>query len=563
MSEAVTRLFPVGLNAWVLSSMAVGLAAGALRLVGLELIPLDSREARVAVSAWQNALGHTAEAWVPTDGRLWPNLLVATFWLFGASDASARLIPALAGTATCVAPFMLSPLVGKRATMVAAIILGLSPIGVEASRRADPAALSGSLMLIVVYATLRLASNRPYWAPWLLAGGMGLALVHEPATVVGIATALLAAAAVGSFGEIDWRLAAARLWHGLRSAPGPVLLGVGFAVLSATGGLMDLRGLGYLFGDLWGALPDVILPSTVSVGYVFGVITGGGPIVALAICELARSIRTHDRFDWFLGVWAGLLLTLGLTGRASGLSFALLPTLPLALLAGRFVGLFPMNPGAYRLTAGGWSALALSLSLLATVVALAADSVGSGRAPQGPKLAFAVVLLAGTVAGWRRAATDGEHWPAATLVALSLFALWAPGAVGRLSFGGSPLGTEPLSLESTAPAFRDVFRELTTYASVAPRLLFVETEPRAVGEWYGRAIRTPISGAPPSGDGIVVRPVQDSRAGIAPSGQTIRVPWRVRSTITTTDLHPLGVARWLVTRQGLFTGQMEDVWVTR
>ena len=542
---------------------ALGLAALAVRLATLDAIPLDSREARLAVAAAHRALGETAEPWLAGDGRLLPHAMILVFWLFGASDAAARIVPALAGAVASIAPLMLLPILGLRAATAAAAILVFSPIGIESSRLADPSALSGALTICAACVGLRVTSDRPSWAPWALAGTLGLAATHEPAALIGIAATGPAALAAVGFGDWPKEAWGERARWALGAASGPALLAASLALLVATGGLLDPRGVGYLFGDLWGALPGAVMPAGLSVRNALGLVAYAGPIALLALGELARSVRDRDRFDWFLGTWAALLLALGLTTGVGGLSFILLPTFPLALLAGRFVARFPSRPRSYELTAGGWAAFVLTAAVFVAAVALIADSAGNGRAPQGPKLAMGFLVVAASIVSWVQARRDGKHWPSAALLLMTLYVAWCSGAIGRLSVGGSPPGTEPLRLEETASGFRDIFHELTIVASAGNRGLVIQTRPSSVGDWYGRGYVVSAASALPPGGGIVVRPAQEPRPDGAPPGAARRLPWRVRSTIRSADLHPLGIARWLISRQGLFDVQMDDVQVTR
>src|SRR5206468_7599399 len=104
------------------------------------------------------------------------SLTTFVFWLFGASDVTARFIPALAGAAIALTPAILPPFCGPGARVVAGTLLATSPLAVELSRRADPASLTILCVALVFVSVLRFGWDRPRWAPWVFAGALGAGL---------------------------------------------------------------------------------------------------------------------------------------------------------------------------------------------------------------------------------------------------------------------------------------------------------------------------------------------------------------------------------------------------
>lgn len=542
---------------------AVALLAGSLRFVGLENVPLDSDEARLAFAAWRAVLGHDPEGITPTDGRLFLHLTVWAFALFGASDAVARLVSAAAGTAIALAPLILAPVVGARAALAAALLLATSPIAVDLGRRADPASLTMLLALAAVGSAIRMATDRPAWAPWLLAGTVGASLSHEPALAASLILAVLAAAAIANLAGLQVRLLAAEVWRGIKTARGPAAFGAATSVLCATGGLMDLRGIGFVLGDLWGALPSLIDPIPLALRNLVALGAYVMPVAAIAGFAAIRAFRQGNALEAFLAVWAGLLLVLAVAGSKAVLAFALLPVVPIALLAGLALRDLPWSFPSYRLSGAGWAALTLSLALLGILLVVGADSLGASRAPGRAALVGGPVVVGLLIVAWRRATAAGEHGAVLALLGALLFTCWTVSSVGRASFGGSPPAAEPLRPEPTDPRLPVALYELSIASSVNPQLsLRVETAPPATIWWYGRAIPRGAPGDPSTAGGIVVR---EASAGGAPSGAGAgtRVPWKIRSVLRTEDLHPLGVARWALSRQGVLVGVPQDVIVIR
>ena len=146
------------------------------------------------------------------------------------------------------------------------------------------------------------------------------------------------------------------------------------------------------------------------------------------------------------------------------------------------------------------------------------------------------------------------------IVAAGAYAIIAISTIGRVSFGGSPLGSEPLRLEATQPALRDFFAELTLTASVDPTVhLAIQSGPAAVARWYGRG----LAPAPPGAAGSVVISAADQVTGQLTASGARRVPATVRSTVSLSELNLLGIGRWLMSRNGLLQPQLADVIVTR
>jgi uncharacterized protein (TIGR03663 family) len=127
-----------------------------LGLLGARI--MDVPEAAQAGQAWQLATGGTL---LPADdtGRVSPLLLsgqALLFALFGASDVTARLLPALAGSLVVLLPFFLRSLVGRIGALVAALALALSPTLVYSARYGGGA----TLLLFCAFGALAL------WLAW-------------------------------------------------------------------------------------------------------------------------------------------------------------------------------------------------------------------------------------------------------------------------------------------------------------------------------------------------------------------------------------------------------------
>ena len=146
--------------------------AGVLRLVNLDAIPLSPAEASNALSAWQLwqpttvTTSATSSAYVSLTGLLIPVL--------GSTDAVARLIPALAGIGLVLLPWLMRRWLGTVGTLVAGLLLAVSPTVVLAGRTADGTMIglfAGGLCMV---AWLRYQEQGEKW--WLFAAATALAL---------------------------------------------------------------------------------------------------------------------------------------------------------------------------------------------------------------------------------------------------------------------------------------------------------------------------------------------------------------------------------------------------
>jgi uncharacterized protein (TIGR03663 family) len=167
------------LTAEAAAYVAVGFLAAVLRFVQLGLRPLDAAEAQQALAAFRLVGGEIQAA---PAGTL-PALLTgnaATFTLLGAGDASARLLPALAGLLLALLPLGLRHRLGRGGALVASLLLALSPSAIYTSRRVDGAMLVAACGLALVVGLVRYVDFGRPRALYLAAGALGLGLAAGP-----------------------------------------------------------------------------------------------------------------------------------------------------------------------------------------------------------------------------------------------------------------------------------------------------------------------------------------------------------------------------------------------
>jgi hypothetical protein len=577
----------------------LALASGLLRLIVINRLPLNEAEAAYAFPAWQALLGRLDGSLVDSGAPLLSHTLVVLLGLFGASDVTARLLPALAGTALTLTPALLSVPLGARTTFWAGALIAVSPIALQASRVLDPATLAAALAMLVVCSAIRLATDRPWWSAWTLALGAGLSLAASGGAVLALLVAGLGALALFArpTPEAGWRgwleASFAEQLGAARGFAGPAALFAGAGLFTATGALTDLRGIGFMLGEVWQQAFGLLVPDAFPTRSLGALLAYGAPLLILAAIgyllarrgarpprrerrgrhgaveatdlleleglEVAR--RERLRVLALLGLWSLILVVVTAVSGRGELTLVLLPVAPAALLAGSALARLPLDIWSYELGTEGWTMLAIGLILALAAFVIFSQKVAAGG--QTPLVAPAALLglLILLAIGWRSLASEERTTVFAVLGGLALVGLTISG-ISRASFGGSPPGTDLLTREETDPAFRALFRELNVRASADPsRVLVIDLPQVLVVRWYGRSIPTGSGGGRNSPGAWILR-----EATTPPSSdpsQVVRVPWKTTSEIGAADVYPLGILRWLVTRSALVHAKPQDIIVTR
>jgi 4-amino-4-deoxy-L-arabinose transferase-like glycosyltransferase len=241
----------------------MGLAV-VLRLVNLAWLPLDAREAGLALAAWRAAQG---QAIGPVAGApLLFQLQQWAFWLLTGGDAVARLVPALAGVLLVPAAAGLRPLMGRAAALAAAALFSLSPLWVFYGRNVSSSTLS-ALLAVLLLGLVAVGGRRA--GLWLaIAAGL---LITSGGVVFSLAVAgvlyWLVGRLQGRGGDLSERATA--LWPTVGDRRRAVIALVVTVVLAATGLLLRPEGFAAL----------VQLPAQ----FLAEAATGSGPILGLVL----------------------------------------------------------------------------------------------------------------------------------------------------------------------------------------------------------------------------------------------------------------------------------------
>ncbi|MCC6191963.1 MAG: glycosyltransferase family 39 protein [Anaerolineales bacterium] len=311
------------------------LAALGLRLLNLGAHPLNDGEAHEALAVLAQLRGHADPTLVPSSPAYF-FITYFSFLIFGASEAAARLGPALAGSVLVLVPSLFRDLLGRPAALAASGMLAVSASLLAASRSADGTLLVLLALAIVVGALWRFLQGGR--TAWLLAAGaaLGFGVAGGSSFVLG----LLSLSGAGLI--LRWTLprvaaglrpAAARLWQERR----PFFAAVGLsAVVVSTVALVYLPGLGALLDAWMGGLAGFVPAQTGRLPFelILFLVVDEPLVVILGAIGAARAFRTGhllgQALSWFALVALALLLVYG---NRQVIDVAWVAA-PLALLAG-------------------------------------------------------------------------------------------------------------------------------------------------------------------------------------------------------------------------------------
>ncbi len=312
-------------------------SAAFIRFYALGRWPLLESEAGQALAAWRFLHGGApSPAAVPL---LFDSALLG-FFLFGAGDAAARLLPAILGTALVLLPLGLRRRLGTWGALAATLMLAFSPTLVFYSRTLAGAvpglAGLGAILLAIEYA----GRGRDRMARVLGMGGLAVALTSTPWAY----SALLAGLVLYGLGVVarrrgdrwaDWSALTARTASLLGERK--LWLGVGLVVvLLSTALLMRLGGL-QATADLLAVWAARLLPGSGgrAFGYPLAILlfyeTG---TLALGVAGVIIGLRRRSLWAAFLGLWGGLVLVQATLSGAQDGELVAQAVVPLALLGG-------------------------------------------------------------------------------------------------------------------------------------------------------------------------------------------------------------------------------------
>jgi uncharacterized protein (TIGR03663 family) len=331
----------------IIALMAVG-----LRLYNLDGRPMQAGEAAQALAAWRatqgllqgSALGHSSPLLFTTDMFL--------FTLFGANDFLARLVPALSGALLVIWPYFLRQRLGRMGALVASFLLALSPSTLFFSRYLGGEIIVATCAVAMTWGLFSYLDQRQPKHLYLAAAALGLALSAGAGAytfILIVVTFALALALINRFaGSSESWQRISDAWRAVRGEKGLLKnCGIWFVlifVLVCTGLLLRLSGLqdgidlfsGWLaaFQPQVGGQPWYYHLQLLLVYEPLILVFGLAAVVYLLL--LGRQRR--DLFSLFLAYWSAMAFLIYLVAGGRGPGDVLLIVLPLALLAGVFIG---------------------------------------------------------------------------------------------------------------------------------------------------------------------------------------------------------------------------------
>ncbi len=564
-----------------LGVLVVGLA---VRLFQLDAWPLSASESRTALAAWLTVQGYRPDTWGMSSLLVYGTAL--GFVPLAVGDATARLLPALIGSALVALPWFLRDRLGRAGALAASVILALSPSFLFFSRSLDGGIVTAAGGLGLLVCALRYV-DRPRPA-WLYAGAVCIALL-----VMGDGSGWATLAVLGA--GLVWlavRGGGAAGWRGLVAAcKSRKLLGFLAAVLLlvSTGLLTNLAGLQH-------GLLDPLL------GWLSGFLSGGSalpwsfhitnllayePLLmvfsALAVKMVVYDLRPRTdaespeagRFGLliFLSLWTFASLIWTTVSPAKPAAAILHVVLPMALLAAWAIGRLAAAIGQARPLASGGLALTWTYFLMLLAVAAVANPVAlfGGRFEtlerqiQVVQAVIVILLFAGLIAmavwlargiGARSALLS---FGLTVLVVLSVF-----GVHSAWTLAFYPKDTEPLAPEPTSVEMRSLVGDLAAMARFAGESgtgITLEPSLAYPALWYLRDYRQVTLGAVTAAAKtpvVIVTNNSDVRVQPFVAGYEGR-KYRVGSSWMPVVLPDVSLWNWLANRVALSPTQARDV----
>ena len=575
-TRANSRAIPLpGLTVEIALYGALVLIGLGARVAALGDAPLNAEEARQAMAAWNFARG-TPDAFTGSPLLFAGNTLL--FLLFGANETTARLLPALFGTALIALPALLRRELGRPGALIASALFVFSPSLVLFARTAHGTLIAVTCAFAAFafgwrYLNERVPRELNFAA---LCAALAVLAAREVWTIaLAFAVFAVLARALGLLAPQDAKL-------DMRNA---LLLFVGIVVSVATLFLFRREGLGATFDLLgtWleGLTPGLAFYDPLRLLVIYDPIPlflGVAGLIALGFVAMDEHARA---FFNALALWiivAFVLYSLGADKHPARVSVLVVP---LALIAGWYVGGWleravqetdrefflaqELPVFFFACVIGGF--LYLLLAEFVTRGSILAASVlaallGIERAPEFDGQVIVVLLLLSVVAivfltlatvGVQRARVIG------LALVLSGLSLWTVRQTAFVNFPGG-IGLNP--------------REYLIARAASPNVRDLERDVRDAGRWRANDATTLALVADETLNPIVAWTVRDfrnvrlmARPTLAPDTQAVllaaRAPAPARNWIgqtytleatRATSLQPSAFLRWLFFRD---TGGIE------
>jgi hypothetical protein len=540
----------------------VMLLAAVFRFRDLGVRPLDPDEARVALEAFRGV--GFGRPWGSPESASpgYTGAMSLVFFLFGSSDAAARLLSALAGVALVGLPFMARPIIGRNGALGVAILLTVSPILIESARSALSGSLLVTLLLLAVIAAARLLLSLTHREPpptvWVYALGASLAAGLATDTTFALQILGLGAACAFAF---DIGVIRARL-RDLRRVPAqPLLLSIGcILLLYTTRGLTNPGGLQTGFVDaLWIWSSELLQTARTPIAPIMLLLATECLIVVAAVGG-AITVGRSSALERFAAAWAAVAVAIAVI--AGRVDYRLLApaVLAMALLGGPWLARVLQHEGLRdRMTylLGGVAAVPLIAALTAALPALRLGNAPPTQVPIAALAGLAGTIVGGIALAGRRATANGLLL---LILTVSVFGTFV-GAARLAASTGSELGRA-----GQGAVYTDKLREVERQVGIWEwdqdrRPILVDERLQGPLGWVLRSNRNVTWTAPQD---IVAGPalkLGSARGDPLPErGLRLTVGYRFTGP---GDITPLRIAEWLLWRRSIPRVEPYDILLFR
>jgi len=556
----------------------IGMMAAGLRFYALGAQPLRESEAAQALAAWRfyqgNFEGTTGYSPLLFLGN------VFCFALLGASEAMARLVPALSGTLLAVLPYFLRRHLGRSGALVASILLALSPSTLFFSRYLRGQIVVTACVLAVLVGFFGYLDNKQPKYAYLTSGALALSLSADPmgyTFVLIFGTFLLLLGLVYRLANVDmgwsvvlvaWRTA--REEKDLLKNSALVLAVV--LVLVCMAFLLNFAGLPAALDFLPTWLAQLgPQPGAQLWYYYFQLLVLYEPLILVfgLIGLVYHYIGQRDFLTTFLLYWTVAAAVIYALAGQKAPGNVLLLLLPLALLASLLLGRFWDQLAQAAVWGVEGLFAALSLPVVAYLAIQLAGYASSGQAVYLYMALVAFVVLPSLVALCWMWLGQGPALRCGGIVLLLVLAMLTVGLSVGLNYHRAADPREPMVAEATLPGIVDLVTTLERVSSHQegdPHIIAVTVE-EATGPvlaWYLRNFghtRFVEKLSPSIETPVVITPAEEEEPTLGGSyvGQSfaLQVTWNPQGLTRTERV------RWLLYREAPTPVKSHDVvlWV--
>ncbi len=333
-AEVIQKFTPISwLTIEYILYAAVFILGVALRCWQLGLYPLSNLEAGQALAALSLYRGEPVEA--TAYSPLLVSLQGLAFLLLGHSEATARLVTALLGSALVLLPALFRRQLGFKICLIAAALLAISPTAIFLSRTisGETATALGAMMLLAGFFNW-VVKGKTGWLV-LLAAGLAIMLTSGPMASATLLIFALIVLARWSVFKALWTHALAQSAPTRRPFQQAGLFFIVLLLILATAGTMNLGGFGVTTGLLTDFLSRFSLQPRLDGGFnAIFLLTMYEPLLlvtglaGVSLAILSQNVIRQSMAGWLAGA---LLIDLVMGGRPHGA--AVLAVTPLAFLS--------------------------------------------------------------------------------------------------------------------------------------------------------------------------------------------------------------------------------------